>query len=197
MTSPAALIGQATIMPDQKDDQSQFSGLYYIIVFAHHLTGIRARREIEAVVWSASEDRLLDSESAEHLLHLAVIRAEEWMQVTPAPAVPPQVWERMLSAALQSNRSLRERERLENQATYARRIAALDEEHHHVVTQIRNRRQTAVERSRGPEILRLFDAQIARAESRYKQRCSELENSKGVTAELSSPIAACAIEVRR
>jgi hypothetical protein len=86
---------------------------------------------------------------------------------------------------------------LENEATYARRIAALDDEHHHVVSQIGSRRQTALERGRGPEIIRLFDAQIARAESRYEQRCSELEKSKAVTTELSSPIAACAIEVRQ
>ena len=197
MTSPGALIGQATIVLDRNQDQSQFSGLYYVIVFAHQVTGIRARREIEAIVWSASGNRLLDSESAEHLLHLAVNKGEEWIHESPAPAVPSRVWEWMLSAALHSNKSLRERERLENEATYARRIAALDDEHHHVVSQIGSRRQTALERGRGPEIIRLFDAQIARAESRHKQRCSELEKSKAVTTELTSPIAACAIEVRQ
>ncbi len=197
MTRPTALIGQASLALNAADGRSPLSGLYYIVVFAHHLTGIRARRELEAVVWSLDEECLLDTESAEELLHRVVTRGEEWSREGSAPPLPHLVWDRILSAALQSNRSLRERERLENQATYARRKAALDEEHRHVLTQIRNRRQTAVERDRGFEILRLFDAQIARAESRYRDQCNALEDRKGVTAELSQPIAACAVEVKR
>jgi superfamily II DNA or RNA helicase len=193
---PNARLGQAVVELESDEDAALVAGLYFVLVFAHQIEGIRARKVLEPVAWSRTEQRIVDSETGERLLHLVIERGEEWAGASGL-ALPGSVWARMWAEVRVRNRRILGSEQRENEALYVRRKRVLDADHHYHRELIDGKLQTARERSREERVLRLFEAQLQKAESNYQTRLDELDRARKVTARLSEPLAACLVEIRR
>ena len=197
LSAPPALVGQATVDIARADDGEIGEGIYFLIVVAHEVTGIQKRRDLDEIVWSQVEARFVEPELGERLLHLVMEKGREWTYGQPAPAVPPDVWESMISEARHRNKAIRLQKTQENEALYVRRKAVIEAEHAHAERQIENRLNTARARGRAESVLALFEAQLQKAEVRFRERVSGLETDRLVSTRLSDPIAICVVSVRR
>lgn len=196
LSHPAALVGQASVDIDPTSETGIAEGVYFVMVVAHEVTGIQKRRDLDQIVWSVSESQFVDPEVGERLLHLVLEHGREWSYFEPAPSLPPELWQRMLSEARARNRAIKQRKAQENESLYARRKAVLEAEHAHALAQIQARLDTARSRGRHESVLALFEAQRQKAEARYLERIAALDADRHVSARLSDPIAVCVVSVR-
>jgi SNF2 family DNA or RNA helicase len=194
LSHPSALVGQATV--DMAPGQEIDEGVYCIVVVAHEVTGIQKRRDLDEIVWSLTEGRFLEPETGERLLHLVMEQGYEWTHLQPAPCLPLEVWNRLLSEARTRNRAIRRQKTQENEALYTRRKAVIEAEDAHARQQIDTRLATARARGRPDSVLALFEAQLQKAESRYRERVSALDADRHIGTRLSDPIAVCVVSVR-
>ena len=111
----AAKIGQAVLDLNECADDGSFSGDYLVALFTHTIEGLRARRILESIAWSAEKGELLDEEDAERLLHLVLERGREWNMREQAPGVAKSIWDEVMARARRNNRKLRENEVRENE----------------------------------------------------------------------------------
>jgi hypothetical protein len=197
LNSPASRVGQAIVTLEANEDAELSRGNYFVVVFAHQVEGLRARRILETVAWSETDGGLLDTEQSERVMHLVVQRGQEWDRPGDAQAMPMSVWKRIVSEARNRNQQLRERERRENEALYVRRRRALEMEYQHDRQLKATRLETARTRGRDERILRAFQGQLDKADSDYRERLDSLDQTRDVTARLSDPVAACVVEIRR
>jgi len=197
LSHPAALVGQATVevVPGQESEISE--GIYFVIVVAHEVTGIQKRRDLDEIVWSTEKAGFVEPEVGERLLHLVMERGHEWTYTQSTPCLPQEVWDCMMSEARTRNRAIRQQKAQENEALYARRRAVIEAEHAHAQRQIETRLATARARGRPDSVLALFEAQLQKAELRYHERVSALEDDRHVSTRLSDPVAVCVVSVRR
>jgi hypothetical protein len=133
----------------------------------------------------------------QRLLHLILEHGAEWSVAAEAPSIRDATWKAIVSEARRRHQVLKNRKLIENEALYVRRKAAVVAEFAHIRRQIEARRNTARERGRTEHVIALFDAQLQKAEMRYRERVSELEGFRKVHTSLSDPLAACAVLVRR
>lgn len=192
-----ARVGRAVVQLNHDDDTEFDEGRYIVVVYAQQIEGIRARRMLETIAWCEETCELLNSESAERLMHLTVQGGMEWDRSDDGHAVPITVWNRIISEARMRNRQLYEREERENEALYARRKRVLEAEYQHDRHLKLTRLETARARDREPRVLRAFQGQLDKADADYRDRCNNLEVTRKVSARLSEPVAACLVEVRR
>ena len=197
METPAALVGQSTLGIAVGRDMEIAPGTYFVVVVAHEVTGMHGGRELDPIVWSVDTAYAIDAELGERLLHLVLEQGCEWSVAAEAPAVPIDTWGAILSEARRRHHALKNRKLLENEALYQRRKTAVEAEYTHIRGQIETRRNTAIERERSDQIITLFDAQLQKAELRYRDRLAALDSCRKVHTSLSDPIAACAVLVRR
>lgn len=197
METPAALVGQSTLDLSSEKDPEIKSGMYFVVVVSHEVTGMHGGRELDPIFWSMDLNSAIDAELGERLLHVALEEGSEWSVAADAPAVPADTWEAILSEARKRHQVLKNRRLQENEALYQRRKRAVEAEYKHIRAQIETRRNTARERGRSEQVISLFDAQLQKGETRYRDRLSELDSCRKVHTSLSDPIAACAVLVRR
>jgi len=197
LSDPPALVGQATVDIALAGEVGIREGIYFLIVVAHELTGIQKRRELDQIVWAHGEERFVEPEAGERLLHLVMENGQEWTYEQPAPAVSAGVWACMLSEARRRNLAIRQQKTRENEALYVRRKAVIEAEYTLARRQIESRLNTARARGRGENVLALFEAQLQKAEGRFRERISGLEADRRVSARLSDPIATCVVSVRQ
>lgn len=196
LESPLARVGQASLTLESHDDPELQPGVYFLLVFAHAVEGIRSRRVLETIAWSNARKWLLDGESSERLLHLALERGHEWDSGDSPPSMPEEVWREMLTEARSRNRELREREVRENEALYARRKAVLEAEYEHDRDIKTARLRTAESRGR-ERVLPALRGQVQKAEAEYHAKLEALDKTRVASARLSDPVAACVLNVRR
>jgi hypothetical protein len=190
-------VGQAIVILESNADPELPEGNCFVVVFTHQVEGLRARRILETIAWSEVEGTLLDAEESERLMHLVVQRGQEWDRPEDTRAMPITVWNRILSEARNRSRQLLEREKRENEALYVRRKRALEAEYQHDRQLKATRLETARARGRDERILRAFQGQLDKADSSYRERLSNLDQTREVSARLSDPVAACLVEIRR
>jgi hypothetical protein len=172
------------------------SGTYFLLVWRHTITGIRARRLLETVAWDEGSRTLLPPEASERLLHLVQERGVEWDAAVVDRPLDQAAWDVMESESRRRSQALRQAESSENQALYLRRRDLLRAEHEHD-RRIKEER-LATSRARGrTRVLPAMQAQIANASARFSERLKELEGLKEASCRLSDPLAACMVEVRR
>jgi superfamily II DNA or RNA helicase len=197
MSRPEALVGHCSLRLQPHSDPELSAGRYYIAVFAHTVTGVNPIRELDAVVWRTERGGAIEEELGERLLHLVIDGAEEWSSALPPRAVTEEEWKGVLSEARRRHNALRDRKRLENEALYQRRRQAVEAEHAHNRRQIETRRNTAIERGRSDHIVGLFEAQLLKADGRFREQITALEAGRSITTSLSDPLAACAVIILR
>lgn len=197
LESPLARVGQASLVLLEDDDSEEFPvGIFFIAVYTHTIAGIRARRILEPIAWSPKEQRILDQESGERLLHLVLERAVEWEKTEAIEPIPGDSWTVIEGEARNRNRKLLENERRENEAQYTRRHEALQREYQHDRDVKQQRLDTA--RRRGHDrILPALQGQLQRAEADYQVKVEELDRTRNVSARLSEPVAICGVAVNR
>lgn len=196
LASPTALVGQGRLVLTNGQDDDLDAGLYFIVVHAHIVEGIRARRVLEPVVWSQASGRVLDEEAGERLLHLILEQAAEWDRPESMPPMPAEVWDSLERESRIRNRRLAANERRENAALYARRREAISQEFEHDRLVKEKRLRTAESRGHS-RILPALQGQLQRAEAEYQKKLEELESTREVSVRLSDPIAICCVEVDR
>jgi superfamily II DNA or RNA helicase len=196
LQSPVSRAGQTILRLNSKEDHEIPSGVFFVLVFLHTVDGIRARRLFETVVWCDAEQRLLEPELGERLLHLTLEKGDEWDSATEAPAIDPDCWNQLEAAARTRSRELREREGRENAALYNRRKRAIHAEYEHDRRVKEARLRTAEERGH-QRVLPAMRGQLQKSEAEFRARLAELEQTKEVSVRLSDPVAACVVEVRR
>jgi hypothetical protein len=128
-------------------------------------------------------------------MHLIAEKSVEWDRPEPAPPVPLDVWNQLVSEARSRNRKLLKEEERENAALYARRRAALTAEHQHDLRVKEARLSTAPARGH-KRIVPAMRGQLEKAEVQFQLRLAELEGTRAVTARLSEPLATCCVELR-
>jgi superfamily II DNA or RNA helicase len=197
LRAPQARVAQATVTLDSRADPDVSAGMYFAILFVHEVRSLRERRVLEPLVWSEERQTFLDAEVGERLLFLTSEAGAEWDRESPAPSLPRAVWDAALSEARSRNRQLRETERQENEARFARRKSTLDAEHTAKIGLIRRKLATAQERGRDERVLRLFHAQIEIAQRHHTDEIARLVGYRDASATLRDPEAICAVEVRR
>jgi hypothetical protein len=196
LESPLARVGQARLLLSKEDDAELPLGIVFIAVYTHTIEGIRARQVLEPIAWSLQEERILDQEGGERLLHLVLERAGEWEEDAPIVPIPFDRWTLIESEARTRNRRLLENERRENEALYTRRREALLREYEHDRAIKEQRLDTAQLRGHD-RILPALQGQLQRAEADYQRKVEELDRTRKVSARLSEPVAICAVAVNR
>lgn len=197
LESPSALVGHATLHLNPGEEQDIPEGIYFIVIVGHDITGVQRGRELDPIIWSATSGSCVDSEIGERLLYLAVECGVEWSAADPAPPTPSETWQAIVSEARRRHQRLKNRKLLENEAQYQRRKSIVEDEFAQNRRLIETRRNTARERGRSEQIVALFDAQLQKAELRYRDRIGDLEATRTVHTSLSDPLGACAVSVRR
>ncbi len=196
LEDPVSRVGQTVVELSEDEDREFPAGLYFLVVFTHTVDGIRGRTVVETVAWSEAENRILDAESGERLLHLATERGAEWDRTEPGCPMSQKVWSRTISNVRRRNRELRDREQRENEALYTRRKRVLEAEFQHDRQVKETRLRTAG--ARGHErVLPALRGQLEKAEAEYRAKVASLEETRTVSARLSEPVAVCLVEVRR
>lgn len=195
LESPLARVGQASLVLLRDDDAEEFPvGIFFIAVYTHTIAGIRARRVLEPIAWSQQEERILDQESGERLLHLVLERAVEWEKTAAIIPIPGDRWTLIEGEARTRNRKLLENERRENEAQYTRRREALHREYQHDRDVKQQRLDTARKRGRD-RILPALQGQLQRADADYQIKLEALDRTRNVSARLSEPVAICGVAV--
>jgi superfamily II DNA or RNA helicase len=131
LQSPISRVAQSRLCLPPGEDEEFAPGNYFLLVFTHTVEGIRGRRILETIGWSADQGTPLEAELGERLLHLVLAHGSEWDSQAAAPPAPEQAWAAMTGEARARNRNLRERETQENEALYTRRRADLQAEYEH------------------------------------------------------------------
>ncbi len=193
----AARVGQAVVRLERNADLELSSGKFFVAVFTHQVDGLRARQILETAAWSETDGRLLGAEESERLLHLVVERGQQWDSSQDAHAMPTALWNQIVSQVRTRNRHLLEREKRENEALYVRRRRAIEAEYQYDRQLKATRLETARARGREDRILRAFQGQVDKADSNHRERLASLDQTREVSAQLSDPVAACLVEVRR
>ena len=103
----------------------------------------------------------------------------------------------VLSEARRRRSALKESESRENEARYLRRTRMLETEYDLSREARRNRLETARANHRPESIMRAFEGQIAKLDADYQRALTDLEQTRDVHVELSPPLAACFVEIRR
>jgi superfamily II DNA or RNA helicase len=191
-----ARIAKGRLVLKEGEDMEVPSGTYFLLVWRHTITGIRARRLLETVAWDEDRRALLPAEASERLLHLVQEQGIEWDTAIADRPLDQAAWDVMESEARRRSQALRQAENSENQALYLRRRDLLGAEHEHDRRIKEERLATARARGR-TRVLPAMEAQIANASARFNERLKELESLKEASCRLSDPIAACMVEVRR
>lgn len=192
--SVGARLARSRLVLAPDEDPELPAGIIYLAVFTNTLEGIRARRLLDVVAWSQLDGTILAPETGERLLHLLQERGEECD--LPTPGIPPDVWGSISSAARARNQTLRQTEERENEGRYIHRRDLLEAERQHDLKVKNDRLATAVRRGR-TQIIPLMNAQIAKAESRYRALFAELERTRNVPCRLSDVMAVCAVHIVR
>lgn len=195
MKSPTSRVSHGLVDLSPEDDPELLDGGYLVVLFSHEFSGMRPRTQIDAVAWFLDGGTLVDPELSERLLHLATECGSEW-EAERIPQLRSDAWSAIVSEARRRNRTSLEEDRRESAASYARRRRSLESEYQLQREDIEAKLRTARERDRQARVLRLFEAQLQKAEARYQVRLTELDGGKMVTANLSDPIAACLIRLR-
>jgi hypothetical protein len=196
LDDPISRVGQTVVTLSADEDREFPAGVYFLLVFTHTVEGIRGRRILESVAWCEPEQRLLDAESAERLLHLATERGQEWDRTELGSPMSRDVWSQAVSEVRRRNRELLEREQRENEGLYARRKRVLEAEYQHDRQVKETRLHTA--QARGHErVLPALRGQLDKAEAEYRAKLASLEETRTASARLSEPLAVCLMEVRR
>lgn len=195
LEAPLARVGKAVVEHVSGEDAELGSGDYIAVVSAHQVEGIKARRVLETVVWSATCGGIVEVELGERILHLAVQRGQEWESTEPVPRLAKDAWVAIEAEVRRRNRVLLEQERRENEALYIRRKRAIESEYEHAREVKETRLRTAQARGREERILRAFQGQLRKTDSDYRDRVAGLEQMRAVSARLSEPMAACLIRV--
>lgn len=87
LEDPVARVGRAVVVLSDGDDVELQAGIYFVVVFAHTIEGIRARRVLEPVAWSEARQCVLDGELGERLLYLVTEKGFEWDRPDPGPSM--------------------------------------------------------------------------------------------------------------
>lgn len=193
LESPNARIGHGLLLASDPT-RDCFRGDYFIALFSHTIEGVRSRRVLETIAWSCEDNRVIEDEDGERLLHLLLEEGQEWSLQESAPSVPADVWNAVLAQARGRNRALRERESRENDALYIRRKNALRMEFDHV-KRVKERRLRTAEARGHIRVVPALQGQVLKAEAEFNANLSDLERTKTLAARLSDPIAVCYVRV--
>jgi superfamily II DNA or RNA helicase len=196
LAHPSARTAQAILYCDSDEQEHIVPGIYFILVWAQLVEGLRKRRLLEPVAISARDNRLLDAEATERLLHLLLTDGQEWDLTTKAPPIPATSLEALLSEARRRNRVLKASEELENEALYLRRSRVVTAEGEHRRRLIEDKLRTAREREREDRVLRLFEAQFDKVNTHMRQQIQRLAEERKTSVRISDSIAACVVDVR-
>jgi SNF2 family DNA or RNA helicase len=203
MEKATARIGAGRVFLDQFDDSDIATGTYTIALFAHQVSGIRSRRILEPIAWHNETEQVVQANTAERLLFLAVESGKELKGAEGINPLSDAGWECICDESIAANSALRSNEDLENQARYVRRRRALDQEHEHNMRAKLSRLETAnakisetaneAEAKNAGRILPALRGQIEKAKAVYEQRLADLERSRKVSTTLSEPLAICVL----
>ncbi len=192
LSEPNSRVGKALLTTEQA---SEFKcGRYLVAVWAHTLNGIRKRTLIEPVAFSIERGQILDPEDSERLLFLVLEAGQEWTG-GELSGFEEASWKKMISVARLRNQELRRREQRENETAYFRRKQVLDDEFQLQTEGINTRINTARTNNRDERIVRLFEAQLAKAESRHRELVRELDGNRNASVLFSDVLAACLVAV--
>lgn len=194
--SASARMGKAVVDSRLILESSLRPGVYFLLLFSHKISSLRSRQLLEVVACNAEDLQLLDAEQAEHLLHVTIEQGQEWDATVPAPAMPMQVWDALMSEARLRNRRLREAEVRENGALFVRRLKALRADYERKLGVARRRLQTATANN-NMGILPAMTGQIDKLEADFRAKSEELKRAQTVEAPLSDAIAACVVFVKK
>jgi hypothetical protein len=189
-------MGKAVVDSRLISESSLRPGVYFLLLFSHKISSLRSRQLLEVVACNAEDLQLLDAEQAEHLLHVTIEQGQEWHATVPAPAMPMQVWDALMSEARLRNRRLREAEVRENGALFVRRLKALRADYERKLGVARRRLQTATANN-NVGILPAMTGQIDKLEADFRAKSEELKRAQTVEAPLSDAIAACVVFVKK
>lgn len=197
MKDPSGCVGAALLDLPEGQDAELEEGVYFLVVFLHQVEGMRSRKVLEPIVWAETGGRMLEAELGERLLHIVTEDGRELTDTGVAPALEAERWRGVLSEMRRRNRELLGRERAESGALYARRKRIMVAEYDQNRRLVKGKLRTAKEHGRDPRILRMFEAQLQKVESRHHDRLVELERHQEASARFTEPLAACVIQVRR
>ncbi len=195
LADPVARVGHATVRLSESE-AGLSPGRYYVVVWTHNIDGLRSRAVLESLAWAEAADEILDADLAERLLHIVTEEGEEWAGAEPPPPLASNCWIRLSSEARRRNREIESRESRENEALFVRRNRVMEAEFALQREGIEKRLETAKAHERPERILRLFESQLERLEARRREFLKTLEGQRRASVRLSSPLAACVIEVR-
>ena len=197
LDQPSARVGQALVTVGGPDRECVLApGLYFVVVFAHTVEGIRARRVLDPVVWSCDNDEVVAGEDGERLLHLATEFGEESAPQDSVQSVAAHVWARVMSEIRRRNKELTAAEQTENAALYSRRKRVRQTEFEYNREEKQKRLRTAERNKRSENILKAFRGQIAKLESDHRDRIAQLDATRDVSVRLSAPLAAALVELQ-
>ena len=196
LAHPASRIGHGTIRLTPAEDPDLCEGQYFVLVFALQIASIRERRVLEVVAWALRDERLVTPEHSERLLHLLTDIGTEWEGPVPSP-VTPDAWRSLDREARARWKQVRENEERENEARYVRRTRSLAADYRLRRGQIQRRIATMQERGREARVIHATEAQLLKAEREHEGRMAQMMARRRPRVELSDPIAACLVEVRR
>jgi hypothetical protein len=191
-----ARIGAAELTLEGDADVDLVEGTYFVALYGNDISSIRTRRSVDPIGWNVDASRLIDPETAERLLYIAIENGREWSTVEPAPGVASDVWQAIESDARRRNRRVHADEDRENKALYLRRLSALTAEHEHDVAEKRRRMRTA-EAGGHAGIVRAFEGQITKSDAEFDRKKTALTSAQDVRVMLSECLAICAIRVSR
>lgn len=195
LQTPAARAGRALLRRSADPDNEFVVGDYVIAVFAHTVSGIRTRRIMNPVAWSLGDQRLLQREHGERLLHLVTEFGEDPAGTNGTDSISKPVWEEINAEIRRRHRDLRAAENDENEALYARRRRLLDSEFEFKLSERKKRLATAERNQRSKNIIEAFRGQITKLETEHRDKSGRLDSQQKVTVALSEPLAVCLIHV--
>jgi hypothetical protein len=197
MEAPESKTGQALLRVDADEDAALRDGLYFLAVFSLAVEGLRQRRMFEVFAWVASEGSVLSGDAAERLLHLVMMRGEEWAEEDAAAAMSDEIFDALTDAALARASSMRQQEQRENEALYIRRKQTLVAEFERAAQSQRQRIATAEARG-NKRILPAMRGQLQKMQVIHEDKLTDLEKARDLVVQMfDEPVALCAVRVQR
>jgi superfamily II DNA or RNA helicase len=187
--------GTARLLPG-KHDSAYPPGRYVLATFLHQVNGVRKRTTIEVCGVRVDHNELIDSDSAERLLHLVLNGGEEGGASSRTKGVPTEAWKLIRDDIQNRSAGIEAREELENRLLVGRRRARIDAEHEHRLQEIERRRTTAEASGKLSGIERLLQGQVDAAHSRKADLLAQVGQAESFSASYEEdPVAVCVVDV--
>ncbi len=194
-TEAAARVACATLSVSPSEEEAAYEGWVLLAIYAQETDGIRKRRLLDPVAWSNRTATTLDPELAERLLHRVMEDGVEWSSGDSPPPVDPEILTKIERAARESNRRIHAEQTRENEQRYFKRKRVLEAEHEARRATVEGKLATARENEREQKVLRMFEAQLAKADDWHRKQSALIESGRTSRTSMTDAIAMCLVRV--